>query len=82
MSKQELIEKAMNGRVEFIGNVEVTQIWTGYDYLPYYAQYADKEGIHACPKGEEYSIDAYEPTPFDEVEDNAYELLAKDVINL
>lgn len=80
MSKEELIEKAKNGRVDFVGNVEVSQIWTGSDYLPYYAQYADKDGVHACPKGWEYSIDDYEPIPFGEVEDEVFEKLANDII--
>ena len=37
MSKEELIEKAKAGRVEFGGNGEVSQIWGGWEYLPYYA---------------------------------------------
>lgn len=51
MSKEELIEKAKAGRVEFNGNVQVSANWDGNDWQPYYAQYADKEGIHACPDG-------------------------------
>ena len=80
MSKEELIEKANAGRVEFVGRVETSKIWTGMDYLPYYAQYADKDGIHDCPAGEEYCIDAYDPIPFDEVEDEVFEKLANDII--
>lgn len=67
MNKEELVEKAKNGRVDFNGNVEVSQIWDGNRWEPYYAQYADKYGIHACPEGQENYIDDFEPYGFEEV---------------
>lgn len=80
MSKKELIAKAKAGKVEFLGNVEVSQIWIGWDHLHYYAQYADKNGIHACPNGEEHFIDDYEPLGFDELPDKVYEELISDML--
>lgn len=80
MCKEELIEKAKASRVEFGGNVEVSQIWDGFEYLPYYAAYADKNGIHAYPPCFEDFSDDVEPIPFDEVEDEVFEKLANDII--
>ena len=80
MCKEELIEKAKVSRVEFGSNVEVSQIWDGFEYLPYYAAYADKNGIHAYPPCFEDFSDDVEPIPFDEVEDEVFEKLANDII--
>jgi hypothetical protein len=81
MSKEELIEKAKAGRVEFNGNVDVSAVWNGDDWTPYYAQYADKNGIHACPDGLEYCVDDFEPYDFDEVYGGTtYDRLINDII--
>ena len=81
MSKEELIAKAKNGRVEFGGNVEVSATWDGNDWCPYYAQYADKDGIHACPYGQEIYIESFEPLDFDEIYDGTtYDKLISDIV--
>ena len=81
MSKEELIAKAQNGQVNFLGNVEASKIWTGEDYLPYYAMYATKNGIHCCPEDNEVLIADYEPIPFEEIEDEVWDKLINDIIN-
>jgi hypothetical protein len=80
MSKEELIAKAQNEQVNFWGNVEVSKIWTGEDYLPYYAMYATKDGIHACQEGCEEFINDFDPIDFDEIADETYDLLCEDII--
>ena len=81
MVKEELIEKAKAGRVDFGGNVEVCGIWNGYGWSPCYAQYADKNGIHACPVGQEEYIDDFEPYDFDEIYGGStYSALVNDII--
>ena len=81
MSKEELIEKAKAGRVEFCSNVKVSSIWDGFEDLPYYAAYADKEGIHAYPPCFEDFSDDVAPIGFDEIEDEVYDQLINDIIN-
>lgn len=81
MSKEELIAKAKNGRVEFGGNVEVNATWDGNGWCPCYAQYADKWGIHACPSGQENYIEDFEPCDFDEVYGaDTYDKLISDIV--
>lgn len=81
MSKEELIEKAKAGRVVFNGNVQVSSVWDENGWLLYYAQYADKLGIHACPDGQENYIEDFEPLDFDEIYDGiTYDLLINDII--
>ena len=81
MSKEEFIEKAKAGRVDFNGNVQVSANWDGYDWQPYYAQYADKLGIHACPDGQEDYIEDFEPLDFDEIYGGTtYDQLINDII--
>lgn len=81
MSKEELIEKAKAGRVDFNGNVQVSADWDGNGWQPYYAQYADKNGIHACPDGMECYIEDFEPLDFEEIYGGTtYDLLINDII--
>lgn len=80
MSKEELIAKAKAGRVDFNGNVEVSCTWDGEDWVSYYAQYADENGIHACPNGSEEYIDNFEPIDFDEVGDEKCNELIADIL--
>ena len=81
MTKQELIELAKKGRVDFKGNVVVTSIWNGICMLAYFAQYADETGIHACPDEDIYCVDDYDPIPFDDEEltDEVYGELVADI---
>jgi hypothetical protein len=81
MSKDEFIAKAKVRRIDFGGNVEVDQLWDGFEYLPYYAAYADKEGIHAYPPCFEDFSDDVEPIGFDEIEDEVYDKLINDIID-
>lgn len=82
MSKEELIAKAKNGRVEFGGNVLVDLCgnWNGESYEEYYAQYADKDGLHACPYGQEEYVNDFEPYGFDEIKDNTYDKLISNIV--
>ena len=67
-SKQEFIDAAMKGRVEFFGgSVICDTFWNGFEDIPLCAVYADKDGIHACPDGDEQYIDDFDPIPFDEI---------------
>ena len=80
MSKEELIEKAKAGRVEFGGNVAIDGNWTGDGFEPTYAHYADKDGIHAWGENEDLYGVEFEPFGFDEVKDEVFEKLANDII--
>ena len=80
MNKEEFIAKAKAGRIDFIGKVEVEQLWDGFEYLPYYAAYADKDGIHAYPPCFEDFSDDVEPIGFDEIEDDVFEELINDIL--
>ena len=82
MSKEELIEKAKAGRVEFNGNVIVNGNWTEeMNYEPMFVHYADKEGIHACKEDDEDYLDCIAPFDFDEIDDETYTKLVKDIIS-
>ena len=80
MSKEELIEKAKAGRVDFNGTVAIDGVWNGESFDVYFVMYADKDGFHACPEDEEDYIDDYEPFYFDEIEDEVYDQLISDII--
>jgi len=80
MSKEELIAKAKNGRVEFGGNVAIDGNWTGDGFEPTYAHYADKDGIHAWGEKEDLYGVEFEPFGFDEIKDEIYDKLISDIV--
>jgi hypothetical protein len=80
MSKEELIAKAKTSRVDFNGNVPMDGNWNGESYDGYYAQYADKDGVHACPCGQEEYVNDFEPYGFDEINESTYTCLINDII--
>lgn len=80
MSKEELIAKAKTSRVDFNGTVAIKGVWNGFYWTDYFVHYADKDGFHACPYGEEEYIDSYMPFPLDDIDDDIYEPLINDII--
>lgn len=80
MDKDRLIESAKSGVVEFNGNVPVNGNCTNeMNFEPMFVHFADKDGIHACKKGDEDYLESIAPFPFDAISDEDYKKLSADI---
>lgn len=80
MTTTELVQTASEKRVNFGGNVFIRGNWNGKRYDRMYVHYADKEGLHACKRGNEEFLDCIAPFEFDEVSENVLEKLINDIV--
>lgn len=81
--KEEAFKKLIadnGGRIEFGGEVCVSSVWDGCEQVAYLAQYADENGVHACPEGSELEIDCFDPVAFEDIDDETFDDLVEDII--
>jgi len=70
MTRYEFLEKVKSEKIDFFGDIVVSTLWNGNKSIPYYASYADADGVHATL---EEPCDYVEiVVGFDEIDDKTF----------